>query len=133
MAAALTEAAQHLITAANFGHVATLMPDGSPQVTPVWVDTDGIHLIFNTAAGRQKTRNMQRDALVAVSIADQQNPYTWVQIRGRVVEVTGEGAEAHIDKMAKKYLNQDSYPFRRAGEQRLIVKILPDHISSSGQ
>lgn len=132
MAATLSESAQRLITGVNFGHIATLMPDGSPQVTPVWVDTDGTHLIFNTAAGRQKTRNMERDAKVAVSIADQQNPYTWVQIRGRVVEVTGEGADAHIDKMAKKYLNQDSYPFRREGEQRLIVKVLPEHVSSSG-
>lgn len=128
----LTDLARRLMKGANFGHVATLMPDGSPQVTPVWVDTDGTHLVFNTAAGRQKTRNLERNATVAISIADQQDPYTWVQIRGRVVEVTGDGADEHIDKMAKKYLNQDTYPFRREGERRLIVRVLPDHVSGSG-
>src|SRR5205823_6327515 len=99
---------------------------------PVWIDTDGTHVIFNTAEGRRKTRNLQRDAHVAISVTDQQNPYTWVAIRGRVVEMTHDGADDHIDKMANKYLGQDRYPYRRTGEQRVIVKILPEHVTGQG-
>ena len=132
MTASLSEGAQRLITEPNIGHVATLMPDGSPQVTPVWIDTDGTHLIFNTAGGRQKTRNLERNARVAVSITDRTNAYSWIAVRGHVVEITDEGAEAHIDAMAKKYLNADSYPFRRDGEMRLIIKIAPDKVSGPG-
>ncbi len=130
MAEQLAAGVQKLLTAPNFGHIATIMPDGSPQVTPVWVDTDGTYVIFNTAAGRQKTRNLERDAQIAVSITDQNNPYAYAAIRGRVAEVTAEGADAHIDKMAKKYLNQDTYPYRNASEQRMIVKILPEKVHS---
>lgn len=132
MAAQLPPGVKKLFAEPNIGHVATIMPDGSPQVTPVWVDTDGTHVIFNTAAGRQKTRNLERDAKVAVSIVDRNNPYASAFIRGRVVEVTPEGGDAHIDKMAKKYTGQDRYGNHRPGEQRVIVKILPEHVSGMG-
>jgi len=116
----------------NFGFVATLMSDGSPQVSAVWVDTDGRHVIFNTAEGRVKSKNLRRDPRVAVSITNSANPYQEVLIRGRVVEMTHEGADAHIDKLAKKYLGMDKYPYRQPGEQRVMVKIAPEHVSTMG-
>src|SRR5437879_8906441 len=88
-----------------FASLGTLMPDGSPQVTPVWVDFDGQHVIFNSAKGRQKDRNVRRDPRVAMAIIDPDNPYRYMDIRGRVAEITEHGADAHIDKMAKKYLD----------------------------
>jgi PPOX class probable F420-dependent enzyme len=115
-----------------FGHLATLMPDGAPQVTPVWIDYDGEHVIFNTAADRQKDRNLQRDGRVAISILDPDNAYRYLEVRGQVVERTTQGADAHIDAMAKKYLGQDKYPFRQPGEVRVIFKIRPEHTTSTG-
>lgn len=128
----LTDAARALIEGQNFGHLATLMPDGSPHVSPVWVDHDGTHVLVNSAEGRVKVRNVRRDPRVALSVANHQNPYQMVTIRGRVVEMTHAGADAHIDKLAKKYLGQDTYPFRRPGEQRVILKIAPEHIAGWG-
>lgn len=115
-----------------FAHLATLMPDGSPQVTPVWFDFDGTHILINSARGRQKDRNMRRDPRVAVEIMDPDNPYRYVQIRGQVVEITEEGADEHIDRLAKKYLGVDRYPHRRPGEVRVTYKILPVHVSVFG-
>jgi PPOX class probable F420-dependent enzyme len=115
-----------------FAHLATLMPDGSPQVTPVWVDFDGTHVIVNTARGRQKDRNLQKDARVAVEIQDPDNPYRYVQVRGRVAEMTEQGADASIDRLARKYMGVDSYPYRRSGEQRVIVKIVVEKVSGMG-
>ncbi len=115
-----------------FGHLATLMPDGSPQVTPVWIDFDGTHVLVNSARGRQKDRNMRRDPRVAIEVSDPENPYRYVQIRGRVVEITEEGADEHIDRLAKKYRGLDRYPWRRPGEVRVIYKILPEHVSVFG-
>lgn len=132
MAIPLSESARTLLEGQNFGHLATLMPDGSPHVSPVWVDHDGAHVLVNTAEGRVKLRNVRRDPRVAISVANQQNPYQMVAIQGRVVEITREGADAHIDKMAKKYLGQDTYPYRRPGEQRVILKIAPEHIAGWG-
>lgn len=130
----LSESARALLEGPNFAHLATLMPDGSPQVTPVWVDVDadGTHVLVNTAEGRVKPRNVRRDPRVALSVANQENPYQMVSIRGRVVEITHEGADAHIDKMAKKYLGQDTYPFRRPGERRVILKIAPEQVAGWG-
>jgi PPOX class probable F420-dependent enzyme len=108
------------------------MPNGQPQVTPIWVDRDGQHVVFNTAEGRQKDKNLQRDGRVALSIIDPDNPYRYLEVRGRVTGRTHEGADAHIDAMAKKYLGQDKYPFRRPGEVRVIYKIEPEHITSMG-
>jgi PPOX class probable F420-dependent enzyme len=114
-----------------FAHLATLMPDGKPQVTPVWVDYDGKYVIINTAQGRLKDKNMQRDARVALSITDPDNPYRYLEVRGSIAERTLRGADAHIDAMAKKYLDQDKYPFRQPGEVRVIYKVLPERSTST--
>ena len=121
-----------LLTKPAFANLATLNPDGSPQVTPVWVDFDGSHVIVNTARGRVKAKNLAREPRVAVSIADPENPYRYLGIQGRVVEMTEKGGDAHIDKMAKKYLGKDSYPFRKPGEVRIVVKIAPDKVHTNG-
>ncbi|MBX3279046.1 MAG: PPOX class F420-dependent oxidoreductase [Acidobacteria bacterium] len=115
-----------------FANLATLMPDGRPQVTPVWCDYDGENVVFNTAVGRVKDRNLQRDGRVSLSILDPANPYRYLEVRGAVVERTLEGADEHINKMAKKYLGLDVYPYRRPGEVRVIYRIKPERISSMG-
>ena len=114
-----------------FAALATIMPDGSPQVTPVWFDYLGGKVRVNTARGRTKARNLKPQAAVALSIMDPDNPYRYLQIRGRVASVSEDGADAHIDALAKKYLGKDSYPFRRPGEVRIIYEIEP--VSVSGQ
>jgi len=106
--------------------LATLMPDGSPQVTQVWVDTDGEHILVNTAQGRQKELNVRRDPRVAVNVVDPTNAWRLAMVRGRVVDVTTAGADQLIDQLAKKYLNEDTYPFRRPEEVRITLKILPE-------
>ena len=116
-------------TKVAFAHLATISTDGGPQVTPVWFDLHDGHLRVNTARGRAKDKNMGRDARVALSILDPENPYRHIAIRGRVSEVTEVGADAHIDSLAKKYLNQDKYPFRREGEVRVIYVIEPTAVS----
>ena len=129
--AELPELAQKLLTEGkNFGAVATLMHDGSPHVTMVWVDTDGKHVIFNTAEGRIKTKNLRRDPRVAIAIINSENPYQQVMVRGHVVQMTHEGADNHIDLLAKKYLGVDKYPYRGAGEQRVIVKVAPGRVGT---
>ena len=109
----------------NLAIIATIMPDGSPQATAVWVDTDGEHVRFNTAEGRVKTKNLRRDPRVAVSILNADNPYEQVTIRGRVVEFAHEGAIEHIDSLAKKYVGTDVFTGRAPSDQRVIVKIAP--------
>ncbi|MHB8602987.1 MAG: PPOX class F420-dependent oxidoreductase [Nitrosotalea sp.] len=109
----------------NLAFVATLMKNDSPQITPVWIDlVDGIILV-NTAEGRVKQRNVSRDPRVAISIVDRNNPYHMVTIRGKVIEQTTDGADKHIDRMAKKYLGVDKYPFAAPGEKRILLKIEP--------
>ena len=115
-----------------FAHLGTLLPDGSPQVTPVWFDTEGGAIRVNTAKGRWKDRNMRRDGRVALSIIDPANPYRHLQIRGKVERVTEQGADAHIDRLAKKYMGTDTYPFRQPGEQRVIFVIQPERVSTMG-
>jgi len=112
-----------------FASLATVMADGTPQVTPVWVDYDGASVIVNSARGRRKDKNMKVGASVALAIMDPDNPYRHLQIRGRVSDVTEKGADQHIDRMAKKYLGQDKYPFREPGEVRVIYKIAPSSTS----
>ena len=112
-----------------FAHLATLMLDGSPQVTPVWVEYDGEHVMVNTARGRQKDINMERDGRVALSIQDPENPYRYLQVRGRVVEITEEGANDQIDRLSKKYTGRDIYAGHTPGEVRVTYKILPENIS----
>ncbi len=115
-----------------FAHLATVMPGGTPQVTPVWFDWDGTYVRVNSARGRQKDRNMRRDPRVTLSIQDPENPYRYLEVRGRVVEITEEGADTHIDSLAKKYLGMDRYPNRRPGEVRVIYKITPERTTSMG-
>ena len=109
----------------TFAHLATVMRDGSPQVTPVWFDYTNGHIRVNTAKGRVKARNMHEGSRVALSVIDPDNPYRYVQIRGRVVRMTEQGADAHIDSLAKKYLGKDKYPFRQPGEERVMYEIEP--------
>ncbi|MCH7577330.1 MAG: PPOX class F420-dependent oxidoreductase [Chloroflexi bacterium] len=130
MSATLSEGVKKLFREPNYGHLATLMPDGSPQVSPVWVDVDGDRILVNSAEGRSKPRNVRRDARVAISIYNQENPYSSAFIRGRVVEITHEGADEHIDKLAKKYLGLDKYPYHQPGDQRVILVIEPEHVGS---
>src|ERR1043165_6465966 len=98
-----------------FASLATILPSGQPQVTPVWVDYDGRHVLVNSALGRKKDENIRNNPRVSIAIIDPENPYRYMEVRGRVTEVTQEGADQHIDKMAKKYLDKDKYPFRAAG------------------
>lgn len=115
-----------------FGHLATLMPDGRPQVTPVWVDLDGNYVRVNSAKGRVKDKNMRRNKHVALSIQDPDNPYRSLALQGEVVEITEQGADAHIDALAKKYLGKERYPFRGPGEVRIIYKIRPEKTATWG-
>ena len=117
-----------LFTKLAFGSLSTLMPDGGPQVTPMWLDYDGSHLLLNSALGRQKVRNLRRDPRLAVAVVDPENPYRYVEIRGRVVEITERGADEHIDRLAKKYLGVDKYPYRQPGEVRVIFKVQVEHV-----
>jgi len=120
-----------LFTKKAFAHVATVGRDGTPQVTPVWVDYDGTYVRFNTARGRVKDRNLKRAPKVALAIQDPDNPYRYVQVRGRA-EMTEQGADAHIDALAKKYTGQDRYAHRQPGEVRVMVKIVPERVQGMG-
>jgi PPOX class probable F420-dependent enzyme len=114
-----------------FASVATVMKDGSPQVTPVWFDTAGDRIRINTATGRVKSRTLTEGRRVALSIMDPANPYRYMQIRGTVTKVTKDGADAHIDKLAHKYMGTD-YPFRQAGEDRILIEIEPQTVQTMG-
>ena len=115
-----------------FCQVATVMPDGSPHLTQVWVSTDGKHILVNTYEGAQKLRNIRRDPRVAVNVVDPGNAWRLASVRGRVVDITTEGADDHIDELAQKYLGVESYPFRRPGQVRVKVTITPEHINEIG-
>ena len=130
--AAIPQAYRDLFDKKAFAHIATVGRDGTPQVTPVWIDYDGTHVRFNTARGRVKTSNLERNPTIAMSVQDPENPYRYVQVKGRVTEMTEQGADAHIDALAKKYLGQDRYPHRRPGEVRVTVKVAPEKIQSMG-
>jgi len=130
MADTFTESARAIFAKRVLAHVASLEPDGSPNVTPVWVELDGDDIVINTALGRAKARNLASDARVAVSLTDPDDPYVLIAVRGSVVGFTTEGGDEVIDRLAKKYLDVDSYPYRREGEVRVNVRIRPDHISS---
>ena len=123
MAAKLSANAIRMIEGKNFASLATLLPDGSPHVTPMWVDHEGDMILMNTAEGRIKLRNMARDPRVAVAITDHNNPYDRVVIQGRVIARTQDGAEAHIDKLAKKYTGANKYEKSTPDEKRVIIKI----------
>jgi PPOX class probable F420-dependent enzyme len=117
-----------LFDAPNLAHLATVMADGSPQVTPVWVDVfDGVVRV-NTAEGRVKTRNMRRDPRVSLSVSDPDDPYHYVTVRGRVTDISTDGAHEHNDLLAKKYMGLDTYPFDHTGQIRVVVSITPERI-----
>jgi PPOX class probable F420-dependent enzyme len=118
----------------NFVFLSSLMKDGSPQVTPTWTDIENGYILINTAIGRIKQKNISRDPRVALAIADQNNPYDMVTIRGKVIEqISGDAAEEHIDKLAKKYIGKDKYPGRSPGEKRVLFKIIPEKIFHMNQ
>ncbi|MGH7987687.1 MAG: PPOX class F420-dependent oxidoreductase [Candidatus Acidiferrales bacterium] len=115
-----------------FANLATIMKDGSPQVTPIWFDYTNGQIRLNTARGRVKERNMQKGARVALAIMDPDNPYRYVQVRGRVITASETGADEHIDSLAKKYLGKDKYPFRGPGEVRVMYQVEPVSVSGNG-
>jgi PPOX class probable F420-dependent enzyme len=119
----LTDKVKKLIDGKNFASVATLMPDGSPQVAPVWIDRDGDTIILNTTRSRQRTRNLKRDPRVAICIYDQDNPYSNVSIRGKAVDITEEGGEEHIDKMNLKYHGKPKYPYHTPNDPRVLIRV----------
>jgi PPOX class probable F420-dependent enzyme len=132
MPAAIPSNYRDLFSKRAFASLATLMPDGHPQVTPVWCDLDDGYVTFNSARGRQKDRNVRRDPRVTMTLLDPDNPYRYLEIRGRVVEIAEQGADAHIDKLAKKYMGVDKYPNRQPGEVRVIYKVEPQHFTTMG-
>lgn len=129
----LPDAVKTMFHKKTFVHFATLMKGGGPHVSAVWVDVDGDHVLINSAQGRLKDRNVRRDARVALSAIDPDNPYHSVTVRGRVIDITTEGADAHIDAMAKKYMDVDAYPYRTPEEVRVIYRIEAERISVMGE
>jgi len=132
MSNAIPDKYRDLFTKRAFASLGTLMPDGSPQVTPVWCDLEGELVVVNSAKGRQKDKNIRRDPRVALAVIDPENPYRYIEIRGRVVEITEQGADDHIGKIANKYLGADKYPYRQPTEVRVIYKIQPERVSPMG-
>jgi PPOX class probable F420-dependent enzyme len=128
----LSDKARELIARPVLASITTLNADGSPQITPLWVDRDGDDLLFNTAEGRVKAHNLHRDPRVAVSVIDPDDSYNVVALRGTVTDITTDGADEHIDALAKKYLGVDTYPMRREGEVRIKVRVRTDRIAMGG-
>jgi PPOX class probable F420-dependent enzyme len=123
---------RELLEAPNFAHVATLRRDGTPQVVPVWVDVDGDRVLLNSAEGRSWPKNLERDPRVTLTVKNMESPYEYVTIRGRMAEKTTEGADEHIDKLAKKYLGTDEYPYRQPDEVRVKIAVEPDVVQRRG-
>jgi len=119
--------AEQLLKEKNFCQVATLRSDGSVHGVPVWVDVQDGQPVLNSAEGRSWVRNIERDPRVTLTVQNMANPYEYVEVRGRVAERTHDGADAHIDALAKKYLDAEEYPLRRPGEQRVIIRVEPEH------
>jgi PPOX class probable F420-dependent enzyme len=132
MSPAIEGRAEELLKAKNFVVVSTLRPDGSIHAVPTWVDVQDGKPVLNTAEGRAWPRNLERDPHVTLTVQNAENPYEYVTIRGRVTERTTEGADEHIDALAKKYMGVDSYPLRQPGEQRLVLRIEPEHMHVYG-
>src|SRR5246500_5310760 len=132
MSQAIPDKYRDLFSKRAFASLGTLMPDGSPQVTPVWCDLEGDLVVVNSAKGRQKDKNIRRDPRVALAVIDPENPYRYLEIRGRGVEITEEGANDSINKLAKKYLGVDKYPYGQPGEVRVLYKVKPEHITVMG-
>jgi PPOX class probable F420-dependent enzyme len=128
MSVQLTDAQRKLLDEKNFAHVALVDENGAPQVTPVWIEFDGTHVLFNTEEKRAKTKHMRKNPRVAISVQNAENPYHYIEIRGTVVEITTQGADEMIDRLAKKYLDKDKYPFNQPGDVRLVVKVKPEKV-----
>jgi PPOX class probable F420-dependent enzyme len=128
MSATIEGRSEELLQAKNFCVVSTIRPDGSVHAAPVWVDLQDGRPVLNTAEGRAWPLNLERDPRVTLTIQNMENPYEYLAIRGRVAERTHEGADEHIDSLAKKYLGQDTYPFRQPGEQRMIIRVDPEDV-----
>ena len=131
MAVTLPQSVKTLLSDKAFGHVVTLNSDGKPQVTMVWMDVDGDEVLFNTADGRKKPQNLRRDPRVIVSVQSRNDPQAYAIFHGKA-RITEEGADAHIDKLAKRFLGADTYPYRQPGEKRLLVRISVDRIGGFG-
>ena len=132
MPATLDARSQELLEAKNFAQVGTIRSDGSPHVSPVWVDLKDGLVWLNSAEGRAWPKNLRREPRVSLNVQNLENPYEYVEIRGRVVEDTHKGADEHIDSLAMKYLGQDTYPYRQPGEERVIFKISPEKVFHQG-
>ena len=132
MSAEIPEQYRDLFDKKAFASLATIMPNGQPQVTPVWCDFDGSHVIVNSAKGCRKDRNMRSDPRVSLAISDPDNPYRYLEVRGTGVEITEDGADDQIYSMAKKYMGVDEYPYRQPGEVRVVYKIEPQRFSFMG-
>jgi PPOX class probable F420-dependent enzyme len=115
-----------------FASLATHMSNGDVQVTPVWVDVDNGNVLFNSARGRVKDKNIRRDPRVTLTLMDPDNPYRYMEVRGRVIDYTENGADKHIDKLAKKYLGVDKYPYAKPGEVRVLYRVKPEHVHAYG-
>ncbi|HVP52913.1 MAG TPA: PPOX class F420-dependent oxidoreductase [Terriglobales bacterium] len=131
-AATIPEKYRDLFNKRAFASLATRMPNDDVQVTPVWVDVDDSNVIFNSARGRVKDKNVRRDPRVTLTLMDPDNPYRYLEVRGRVVDITEKGADQHIDKLAKKYLGVDKYPYRQPGEVRVLYRVKPEHVHAYG-
>jgi PPOX class probable F420-dependent enzyme len=132
MSATIEGRAEELLKAKNFCNVASLRSDGTIHGVPVWVDVQDGRPVVNSAEGRSWVRNLERDPRVTLTVQNMENPYEYLEVRGRVAEQTREGADEHIDSLAKKYMDADSYPFRQPGEQRVIIRVEPEHVHISG-
>lgn len=130
--AQIPDNAKRLLEGKHLASVATLMADGSPQVTPVWIGHEDGQIVFNTVEGRLKHTNLERDGRIAVSVFDHDNPYMVLTVRGRVTEITREGADDHINALAKRYLGADEYPYNQPGDVRVIVRIEPEKVGFNG-
>jgi PPOX class probable F420-dependent enzyme len=128
----IPEKYRDLFSKRAFASLATLMPNGDVQVTPVWVDVDDGSVLFNSARGRVKDKNVRRDPRVTLTLIDPDNPYRYLEVRGRVVDITEKGAAQHIDKLAKKYLGVDKYPYAKPGEVRVLYRVKPEHVHAYG-
>ncbi len=128
MSERIPESARHLFSGPNLGWLATLMDDGAPQLTALWVDIDGLTPVVNTLEGRLKLRNIRRDSRVALGVANRENPYETVAVRGRVREITTDGAAAHLDTLAQRYLGEPRYRYSAPGDVRVICRIEPERV-----
>jgi PPOX class probable F420-dependent enzyme len=132
MSTSIEGRAEELLRGRNFAHIGTLRADGSVQVSPAWVDVQDGRVALNTAEGRAWPRNLERNPRITLEVQNFENPYEYLEIRGRVAERTHDGADEHIDLLAKKYLDVDKYPMRQPGEQRVIIRVEPDYVKVFG-